>query len=52
MDYSVVVDVLVATSRNNHICCCVNLLVLDHVSILRIPIWSKVLPFRIAIRVK
>ena len=52
MDYSVVVYVLLATSSNNHISCCVNLLVLDHVALSTVSIWSRVLPLRIAISVK
>ena len=52
MNYSIVVDVAIPTSSNNHISCCVNLLVLDHVAIPFISIWSRVMPFRIAIRVK
>ena len=52
MDYSVVVDVGGPTSRNNHISCCVNLLVLDHVAISTVSIRSRVLPLRIAICAK
>ena len=52
MDYSVVVYVLLATSSNHHISCRINLLVLDHVALIIGSIWSRVLPQRIAIRVK
>ena len=51
MDYTVVVDVAVPTSSNNHISCCVNLLVLDHAALPTASIWSRVLPLRIAISV-
>jgi hypothetical protein len=52
MDYSVVVYVAGPTSSNNHISCCVNLLVLDHVALNTVSIRSRVLPLRIAIGVK
>ena len=52
MDYSVVVYVAGPTSSNNHISCCINLLVLDHVAVSTVTIWSRVLPLRIAISVK
>ena len=52
MDYLVVVDEAEPTSSYNHISCCINLLVLDNVALSNVSIWSRVLPFRIAICVK